>query len=59
MKVAASIALLAALNGNGNGIGARAEPIPLVARSGPSVDLGYSSYQGTFDAASNVNIFKG
>lgn len=36
-----------------------AEPIPLAARAVPSVDLGYSTYQGTFDANYSVNIFKG
>ena len=38
-----------------------AEPIPFDARAAaaPSVDLGYSVYQGTFDAASGVNSFKG
>lgn len=37
------------------------EPIPLTSRAAPapSVDLGYSVYQGTFDAASGVNSFKG
>ena len=37
-----------------------AEPIPFEARAAaPTVDLGYSVYQGTFDAASGVNSFKG
>ena len=38
-----------------------AEPIPFTSRATtpPSVDLGYSVYQGTFDAASGVNSFKG
>ena len=37
-----------------------AEPIPnLAARDTPTVDLGYSVYSGTFDATSNINVFKG
>jgi hypothetical protein len=37
-----------------------AEPIPNIAiRDTPTVDLGYSVYSGTYDAANNINVFKG
>ena len=37
-----------------------AEPIPLEARAGgPKVDLGYSIYEGSYDANSKLNTFKG
>jgi hypothetical protein len=37
-----------------------AEPIPkITARDAPTVDLGYSVYSGSYDAASNINVFKG
>jgi hypothetical protein len=37
-----------------------AEPIPkFVTRQTPTVDLGYSVYSGSYDAASNINAFKG
>lgn len=39
--------------------GVAAEPVSLAARGQPSVDLGYSIYQGSYDASSRVNSFKG
>ncbi|KAH7117727.1 Alpha/Beta hydrolase protein [Dendryphion nanum] len=53
-----AIALLPSLNGP---IRVVAEPIPFAARAAtaPSVDLGYSVYEGTLDANSGVNSFKG
>ena len=32
---------------------------PIAARDTPTVDLGYSVYSGSYDAASNINAFKG
>lgn len=40
--------------------GVVAEPIPkIAARDSPTVDLGYSVYSGSYDAASGINAFKG
>ncbi|KAF2198193.1 alpha/beta-hydrolase [Delitschia confertaspora ATCC 74209] len=41
--------------------GVVAEPIPLAARAAitPTVDLGYSVYQGSYDNVSKINVFKG
>jgi hypothetical protein len=37
-----------------------AEPIPsIAARDAPTVDLGYSVYSGSYDAANDINVFKG
>ncbi|KAF2744503.1 alpha/beta-hydrolase [Sporormia fimetaria CBS 119925] len=36
-----------------------AEPILLVPRATPTIDLGYSIYEGAYDAKSGVNAFKG
>jgi hypothetical protein len=37
-----------------------AEPIPSIAtRDTPTVDLGYSVYSGSYDAANDINVFKG
>jgi hypothetical protein len=37
-----------------------AEPIPTItARDTPTVDLGYSVYSGKYDAANDINVFKG
>jgi hypothetical protein len=37
-----------------------AEPVPkIAARDTPTVDLGYSVYSGKYDAASDINVFKG
>jgi hypothetical protein len=37
-----------------------AEPIrKIAARDAPTVDLGYSVYSGSYDAASDINVFKG
>ncbi|KAF2006253.1 alpha/beta-hydrolase [Amniculicola lignicola CBS 123094] len=49
-------AVIALLNGNA---GVVAEPIPLGARAAPVVDLGYSKYEGTYDATTKINTFKG
>ncbi|KAF2730551.1 alpha/beta-hydrolase [Polyplosphaeria fusca] len=49
-----AIALLSSLNGC-----VLAEPIPKVARAAPTVDLGYSTYQGTYNSTSKINVFKG
>jgi hypothetical protein len=35
-----------------------AEPISLAARAVPTVDLGYSVYQGVYDGNYSLNIFK-
>lgn len=35
-----------------------AEPIPRAVQA-PTVDLGYAVYEGSFDAASSINAFKG
>lgn len=35
-----------------------AEPIPRAAKA-PTVDLGYAVYEGSFDANSSINAFKG
>jgi hypothetical protein len=39
--------------------GVIAEPVHLSPRAAPTVDLGYAVYQGTYDANSQVNSFKG
>ena len=39
--------------------GAVAEPVPRVKRAPPTVDLGYSVYQGIYDEVSAMNVFKG
>ncbi|ORY18052.1 Alpha/Beta hydrolase protein [Clohesyomyces aquaticus] len=58
MKCVSSLLLSAiALLSSHNGVAA--EPIPLAARAPPTVDLGYSVYQGTYDEASKTNSFKG
>ncbi|KAF2121291.1 Alpha/Beta hydrolase protein [Lophiotrema nucula] len=36
-----------------------AEPIPRVKLASPTVDLGYSVYQGIYDEAYTMNVFKG
>ena len=56
ISIAGAVALLASFNGN---IGVTAEPIPLAARADPTVDLGYAIYQGSYDAETKVNTFKG
>lgn len=51
-----AIAQLAALGG----VGVLAEPAPLLSRgAAPKVDLGYAVYQGAYDSASRLNVFKG
>jgi hypothetical protein len=56
MLLWSALAQLAALNGH---IYVAAEPAALGARGLPTVDLGYSVYQGTYDSTSKLNIFKG
>jgi len=42
------------------GVSVAAEPIPsIAARDTPTVDLGYEVYSGSYDAANNINAFKG
>lgn len=38
--------------------GACGEPVPRAAKA-PTVDLGYSVYEGSYDANNSINIFKG
>ncbi|KAF2179018.1 alpha/beta-hydrolase [Zopfia rhizophila CBS 207.26] len=52
-----AIAFVSSLNGETCVL---AEAIPFAARAtSPTVDLGYSIYEGTYDASSKLNVFKG
>jgi hypothetical protein len=50
VKILLALALLFARSG--------AEPVPRAAKA-PTVDLGYAVYEGSYDANTSINVFKG